>query len=80
MATEQSFHLKVIPPIGRARIHKSNCRHCNYGKGQVNQDKGSGPTRWEGPYNTYREAKAAMDALGKRYKDVGPCQDCKPTP
>lgn len=79
MATDQSFYLKVIPPSGRARIHKSGCRHCRDGQGQENQDKGTGPTRWEGPFQTFQQAQAGMNALGPRYRDVGPCQDCKPS-
>lgn len=79
MAAIDSFYVKVIPPSGRARVHQSGCRHCRNGQGQKNQDKGSGPTRWDGPFPSYQQAKAFMDALGPRYKDVGPCQDCKPS-
>lgn len=73
------FYLKVIPPSGRARVHRSECKHCNGGLGQYNQDKGGGPTRWEGPFPSYILAADAMKRLGARCADVGPCRDCKPS-
>jgi hypothetical protein len=36
-----------MKPIERARIHKADCRDCNHGQGQLDQDKtGSGNSGW----------------------------------
>jgi hypothetical protein len=53
-----AFFVKVIPPGRRARIHDGECKHCRNGKGQVNQDKGTGPTYWSEAYTTFAEANA----------------------
>jgi hypothetical protein len=71
-----AYFVKVIPPSKRARIHKGSCKHCREGQGQENQDKGSGPTYWEGGFATLREAQLVMAAL--RYTDTGRCAHCKP--
>ncbi len=73
-----AYYVKVIPPSKRARIHFGHCRHCRDGKGQVNQDRGTGPTYWSKPFSTFRAAKAFMDGLGFRGGDTGACRDCKP--
>lgn len=75
------YHLKVIPPSGRARIHEGSCKFCRDGQGMENQDKGTGPTYWKPPYpmpgfETISEAQRAMAGLGDRYRDTGPCQYC----
>lgn len=72
------YFVKVIPPAGRARVHDAECRHCRHGAGQANQDKGTGPTYWSGPYSDLKAAVAFMDQLGTRYTDTGLCRDCKP--
>lgn len=79
MADEVNYYVKSIPPSRRARIHLGSCKHCRNGQGQENQDKGTGPTKWHGPFATYAEAKSAMSNLGPRYTDVGNCQYCKPS-
>lgn len=76
-----AFHVKVIPPSGRARIHDGPCKFCRNGQGMENQDKGSGPTYWHPPYpfpgfQTYPEAALYMAGLGARYIDVGACHYC----
>jgi hypothetical protein len=76
-----AYHVKVIPPSGRARIHEASCKFCRDGQGMENQDKGSGPTYWQPPYpvpgfRSIAEAKGYMDGLGSRYTDTGQCPYC----
>lgn len=76
-----AFFVKVIPPSGRARIHSGDCDHCRDGRGQENQDKGTGPTFWQPAfpdpgYVTIAEAQAFVDSLGPRYVDIGSCLYC----
>jgi len=76
-----SFHVKVIPPAGRARIHEGSCKFCRDGQGMKNQDKGTGPTYWRPAYPapgflTIAEATRFMDSLGPRYTDIGQCPYC----
>jgi hypothetical protein len=76
-----AYHVKVIPPSGRARIHEGACKFCRDGRGMENQDKGTGPTFWCPPYptlgfRTIAEAKRYMDELGPRYTDTGQCAYC----
>lgn len=73
-----TFYVKVIPPHGRARVHRGECKHCRNGDGQINQDKGTGPTYWSGPHNTFEDAKGFMENLGPRYKNIGLCPYCRP--
>lgn len=80
MVPSGAFYVKVIPPSKRARIHTSECKHCNGGDGQANQDKGKGPTFWKGPFELFEQAHEFMEKLGTSYTDVGACQYCKPTP
>jgi len=73
-----SYHVKVIPPHGRARVHKGPCKFCRDGRGMENQDKGTGPTYWHPAYPapgfaTISEATIYMNALGPRYTDTGLC-------
>lgn len=75
------YYIKVIPPSGRARIHKGSCKYCRNGQGMENQDKGTGPTYWHPPYpqpgfKSFAEAKRCMGSLGPRYKDTGECSYC----
>lgn len=76
-----AYHVKVIPPSGRARIHKGSCKFCRDGQGMENQDKGTGPTYWKPPhpapgFQTVAEAQGFMRGLGSRYKDTGKCSYC----
>jgi hypothetical protein len=76
-----AYHVKVIPPSGRARIHDGSCKFCRDGQGMENQDKGTGPTYWRPPYPapgfaTVAEARRVVNDLGPRYKDTGDCQYC----
>lgn len=75
------YHVKVIPPSGRARVHEAECKYCEKGKGMKNQDKGLGPTYWHPAFpargfRTIAEAKTFMDTLGPRYSDIGLCAYC----
>lgn len=75
------YHVKVIPPSGRARIHDGACKFCRDGQGMKNQDKGTGPTYWHpafpaSGFRTVIEAQGFMDGLGARYEDVGRCSYC----
>jgi hypothetical protein len=76
-----AYHVKVIPPSKRARIHAGSCKFCRDGQGMENQDKGNGPTFWNPPhpdagFPTVVKAKEYMDALGERYSDTGQCSYC----
>ena len=76
-----SYHVKVIPPSGRARIHQGSCKFCRDGQGMENQDKGTGPTYWkpafpEPGFPTIADASKVMDGLGPRFKDTGLCSYC----
>lgn len=76
-----AYHVKVIPPSGRARIHEAGCKFCRSGQGMENQDKGTGPTFWHPPYpapglRTIAEAKEYVAGLSSRYTDVGQCPYC----
>jgi hypothetical protein len=76
-----AYHVKVIPPSGRARIHDAGCKYCNAGQGMENQDKGTGPTYWHPPYpepgfRTIAEAQGYVHGLGSRYEDTGQCPYC----
>ena len=75
------YHVKVIPPSGRARIHEGSCKFCRDGQGMENQDKGTGPTYWrpEHPkpgFPSIAEAERFMGGLGSRYLDTGKCSYC----
>jgi len=72
-----AYFVKVIPPSKRARIHERSCRHCREGRGQENQDKGSGPTYWSQGFATLPEAQSFMTKL-RNYADTGLCAYCKP--
>lgn len=76
-----AYHVKVIPPSGRARIHNGACKFCRDGQGMENQDKGTGPTYWypaypESGFPTLSEADSYMSGLGARYIDTGQCSYC----
>jgi hypothetical protein len=79
---DMAFFVKVIPPMGRARVHAGDCTFCRDGRGQEHQDKGTGPTYWKPAYplpgySTVAEAKAFMDGLGPRYTITGNTGFCK---
>ena len=79
------YHVKVIPPSGRARIHEGSCKFCRDGQGMENQDKGTGPTYWRPEYptrgfTTIDDAERFMGGLGPRYKDIGKCSYCMKGP
>ncbi|KZL00515.1 hypothetical protein PsAD14_04080 [Pseudovibrio sp. Ad14] len=72
----QPFWLFKAPPHKRARIHRGDCSHCNYGSGQKNQHKkDSGPTKWT-PFDTLAAAEKAMSGL--QYEDTRLCGTCLP--
>lgn len=73
-----AFFVKIIPPSKRARIHSGECDHCRKGRGQKNQDKRGGPTRWYPAYPklglTLSDAEAYMSSLN--YRNTGRCYYC----
>ena len=76
-----SYFVKVIPPSGRARIHKGDCRYCRNGQGMENQHIGTGPTFWHPEYPAegflnLESAQSYMAGLSDRYKDKGLCSYC----
>lgn len=79
------FHVKVIPPSRRARIHEGSCKFCRDGQGMENQDKGTGPTYWKpafpkAGFSTIAEAQEVIDRLGSRFDDTGKCSYCMKDP
>ena len=60
----------------RARIHVSDCRYCNNGKGVGGAADNVEADVWHGPFKTYPEAETKANTLGR--KDVAACGACKP--
>ena len=60
----------------RARIHVSDCRYCNNGKGVGGAADNVEADEWHGPFETFPEADAKANSLGR--KDVAACGACKP--
>jgi hypothetical protein len=72
-----TYYVFQAKPMGWARVHFGDCRHCNYGKGQPGQHKtGSGATGWFGPFSSRDEAMAHMKKL--KAKNAKPCGHCNP--
>lgn len=76
-----AYFVKVIPPSGRARIHRGNCKFCREGQGMENQDRKEGPTYWYPAYpapglSNMAAANDFMSSLGQRYRDTGSCSYC----
>lgn len=64
-------------PMSRARLHRSDCTHCNNGQGQLGQLKnGSGSTRWT-PFSTMTGAILGLRTM--RHKDKKACGHCLPS-
>lgn len=60
--------------IKRARLHRSECSHCNNGRGHLTKPRvPGGETVWY-PFNTLDAATRVIDALN--YKDKGICKAC----
>ena len=59
----------------KAKIHKENCSHCNYGNGQ-NKEKSEINGRWHGPYRDFDEATSFAISMGDR--DITYCGVCRP--
>ncbi|GAH68588.1 unnamed protein product [marine sediment metagenome] len=59
---------------GKAKIHKENCRCCNYGRGRWNKGTNNKNGMWHGPFATQREAKQGK--LKKVRKAPVPCIFC----
>ncbi len=60
----------------RARIHTSDCRYCNDGKGVGGAPDNTDADEWHGPFKTF--ATADKKAVGLGRKDTAPCGACKP--
>ena len=60
----------------RARIHTSDCRYCNDGKGVGGAPDNTDADEWHGPFKTF--AVADKKAGGLDRKDTAPCGACKP--
>jgi len=74
-----TYYVFHASPMSRARIHKDLCVHCNYGKGQPNQNKtGSGNTGWSKAFPTVAAAQQYMNTKFPNFKDTGKCGTCKP--
>ena len=59
---------------GKARVHRGNCSHCRFGKGQ---DKPKNPEKngiWHGSFYNYDQAWEFALSLGR--KDTRNCQVC----
>ena len=59
----------------KARIHFSNCRYCNDGKGTNKPKKEGRNGRWLGPFDTFQEAQEAALRTGNKPSE---CKHCKP--
>lgn len=60
--------------IKRARLHHSQCAHCNNGRGHLTKPRvPGGETVWF-PFNTLEAAMQIITALS--YKDKGICKAC----
>ena len=59
-------------PTSHARIHRADCRFCNYGSGLNGGGTGQNST-WHGPFSSAQEAGAACH----RYVPHG-CHWCLP--
>ena len=60
----------------RARIHTSECRYCNDGKGVGGAADNTEADEWHGPFATFDEAEKHAISLGR--KDTAACGACKP--
>ena len=60
----------------RARIHTSECRYCNDGKGVGGASDNTETDEWHGPFKTFATADKKAAGLGR--KDVAACGACKP--
>lgn len=67
----------VAPTVPRTRVHRSECRHCNNGEGQLGQDKDDprAATEWH-PFDSLSAAVAFMRRTGVR--NSGLCGHCRP--
>lgn len=61
----------------KARIHRADCRFCNYGQGiQPHKQEGRNG-RWHGSFATYPEAVTAARRLKGRI--MTNCKKCQPS-
>ena len=60
----------------RARIHTSECRYCNDGKGVGGASDNVEADEWHGPFKSFASAEKKANSLGR--KDVAACGACKP--
>jgi len=75
--TQSGYYVFVARPLGYARVHLANCKHCRGGLGQEGQHKtGSGATEWLGPFASKQDAIAQMNAL--KPKNGNLCGHCRP--
>lgn len=67
----------VAPTVPRARVHRSECKHCNNGVGQPGQKKDvpRAATEWH-PFHSKSAAVAYMRKRGVR--NSGLCGHCHP--
>ena len=50
----------------KAKIHKSECGNCKYGKGKSGQGTRIDRGKWHGPFDTYEDAlQTAKNTEGK---------------
>jgi hypothetical protein len=61
-------------PDPKARIHRSDCAHCNAGQG-THPGASDRNGKWEEPYSTLAAAKQAASRTGL---PVSLCAHCKP--
>jgi len=71
-----TYHIYVDwhVPGYHARVHRSTCSFCNEGKG-IHRRARYQYGRWYGPFETFQQAYAAAQQLG-RYRHR--CKHCKP--
>lgn len=77
MKTYKPYWVFVAPTVKWARVHRSECRHCRNGEGQIGQLKESPRAATEfHPFETRAEAIEYMK--GRMLPKSGLCGTCKP--
>jgi len=69
-----TYHVYENWMVRKARVHFSDCRWCNHGKG-VHPDPSRDRDRWLGPFATLDEALQAAQATRE---PVSKCKHCRP--
>jgi hypothetical protein len=58
------------------KVHRGNCPHCNYGKGQYKKKDSDKNGIWHPPYDSFERAWEAAVLIPDREESC--CRICKP--